>query len=194
MSLEELQQMSYDLDVQKFAFEKEREHKALGLEIKRLESIHHIEGKKMDLERRKAKWAAISVFVTAIAILGSVMVAAFTILESQRLQNQAAETQFSLKAADLVLQSDDPEVNQDKAFRFQQLFPGRVPKDWAKNFNWKEHAFENNDMKREVAKLLAEHPDRSRQIIATYKTLFADDPTVQTFLKRLAATAAPAPE
>jgi hypothetical protein len=185
MSPEELQKMTYDLDVQKFAFEKEREAQARELEIKKLGFSQHVEEMKLELERHKAKWVVVSVFVTALSILGSVSVAGFTILQSQRLQSQVVDTQFSLKAADLVLQSDDPAVNADKAKRFQELFPRRVPTDWSTHFDWKEHAMENDDMKAQLAKLLAEHPRQSKQIIATYRTLFVDDPTVQNFLGRL---------
>jgi hypothetical protein len=185
MSAEEKQESATTLDVQRFAFDKEREAKFQELEAKKLAVMQEVEQKKLDLERHKAKWTTISVFVTALSILGSVTIAGLTIVKSQALQNQAADTQFSLKAADLVLQSDDPEVNASKALRFQQLFPGRVPDDWAKNFNWKTHAVENDDMKREVAKVLADHPKQAAQIIATYRALFADDPTEQSFLDRL---------
>jgi hypothetical protein len=185
MSAEEKQESATTLDVQRFAFDKEREAKFQELEAKKLAIMQEIEQKKSDLERNKAKWTTISVFVTALSILGSVTIAGLTIVKSQALQNQAADTQFSLKAADLVLQSDDPEVNASKAARFQELFPGRVPHDWAKDFNWKTHAVENDDMKREVAKVLADHPKQAAQIIATYRALFADDPTEQSFLDRL---------
>jgi hypothetical protein len=189
MSAEELQLKAYELDAQKFDFEKERQARDCDLETKQLAFTHEIEQKKLDLEKRKAKWTAISVFVTALSILGSVTVAGFTILESQRLQNQAAETQFALKAADLVLQSDDPEVNENKKIRFEQLFPDRVPPMWANNFDWRKYAVESDEMKREVAKLLTEHPAQAPQIIALYKTLFTDDPTVQSFLARIQKTA-----
>jgi hypothetical protein len=101
------------------------------------------------------------------------------------LQNQAADTQFALKAADIVLQSDDPEVNANKAARFQELFPHRVPSDWVKDFHWRQHIAESDDMKRDLVKLLADHPAQEPQIIALYKTLFVDDPTVQGFLSRI---------
>jgi hypothetical protein len=47
---------------------------------------------------------------------------------------------LALKAADLVLQSDDPEVNENKKARFQQLFLDRVPPTWATDFDWKKYA------------------------------------------------------
>jgi hypothetical protein len=191
MSAEELEKMTYDLGVQKLAFEKQEAENERQIEGAKLASEQEIERNKLDLEKRKAKWAVISVFVTAFSILGSVTVAGLTIVESHRLQNQAAETQFALKAADLVLQSDDPVVNQDKASRFQELVPDRVPAKWGENYNANDHVSENDEFKREVAKLLTEHPDRFDQIIATYRTLFANDKTVQAFLDRLTAAGDP---
>jgi hypothetical protein len=177
MSPEELQQKTYEIELDKFAFEKQK-----------LKSTEELENRKLSLERRKAIWTAISVVVAALSILGSVIVGTGNIVESARLQNQATDTQFALKAAEIVLQSDDPSINQDKAARFQELYPNRVPKDWAKNFDWKKHASENYDMKREVAKLLAEHPERSKQIIENYQKLFYDDSYVLDFLARLKPT------
>jgi hypothetical protein len=191
MTPDELQELTHDLDVQKFVFSKEQDDRQRHVEAQRFAATQTLEHEKIKLEKRKAKWAAISVFVTAISILGSVMVAAFTILESDRLQKQIADTQFSLKAADLVLQSDDPEVNANKASRFQRLFPGRVPRNWGKDFDPQEYVAENDDMKKDFAKLLIEHPNQSAQIIATYQTLFADDRTVQAFLGRLKAMPQP---
>jgi hypothetical protein len=138
----------------------------------------------MSLERLKAKLTALSVFVTAASILGSVGIAAFTFHQSEKLQKETADTQFALKAADIVLQSDDPEVNANKAARFQNLFPGRVSTDWS-DFDWKKYAEESDDMKLQLAKLLVERPSQCKQIIAMYRTLFQSDPTVQAFLNRL---------
>jgi hypothetical protein len=178
MTPEELQLKTYELDLQRFAFEKERQRKE-----------HDIEEKKLTLERHKAKWSTITVLVTAGSILASVSVAGLTIVESQRLQKQAADTQFELKAADLVLNSDDPEVNQNKAARFQELFPNRVPQKWAATFDWRKYAEENDAMKAELIKLLSEHPEQKNQVIDLYKRLFRDDPTVQRFINRIEPSA-----
>ena len=166
MTSEELNEKTYNLAVDRFMFDKEK------ADSDRV------------TERNKIKW-------TAISILGSVVVAAISIVSAAALQNSAANTQFKLKAAELVLQSDDPEVNKDKAARFQELFPGRMESDWSKSFDWKKHADENDDMKTAFAKLLAEHPDpnQRKQIIDTYRILFVDDSTVQSFLDRLLSDA-----
>jgi hypothetical protein len=174
MSNEELQRKAHELEVEKFAFQKEKERKD-----------NELEEKKLNLEKQKAKWATISVFITAFSILGSVAIAALTISESQRLQNRAAETQFALKTADLVLQSDDPQVNANKAARLRDLFPDRISSRWGQGFDWKRYATENDDLKREFAKLLADHQDRRAEIINLYQRLFEDDPIVQSFLARV---------
>jgi hypothetical protein len=187
MTDDERQERTYQLDLQKFAFEKEKETRNQEFETKKIAAGREIEDKKLNLERLKAKWTTISVVVAGLSIVVSASISGFTVVESQRLQKEAADTQFALKAADLVLQSDDPEVNQNKKERFQQLFPDRVSSTWGRDFDWKKYAVENDDMKMEMAKLLTEHPTQAPQIIALYKALFKDDPTVQALLMRIPA-------
>ena len=69
-----------------------------------------------------------------------------------------------------------------------EIFPGELPDGFAKGFDWKKDISENDDIKREVAKLLAEHPERSKQIIGVYKTLFLGDCYTMRFLWRLDPT------
>jgi hypothetical protein len=169
MTPEELNQAIYNLDVERSASEQ-----------KNAEADRTLEREKLELERNKVKW-------TALSILGSVAVAGITILGSASLQNSSANAQLRLKAAELVLQSDDPEVNKNKAERFKQLFPSIMAPHWAENFDWESYATENDDMKTEFAKLLAEHQDakQRKKIIETYRALFKKDHTVQDFLDRL---------
>jgi hypothetical protein len=169
MTQDELNQATYDLDVKKFEIENQRE-----------EANRSLEQEKLALERNRVKW-------TALSILGSVAVAGISIVGTAALQNSSANAQLRLKAAELVLQSDDPEVNRNKAERFKQLFPSIMDPHWAENFHWERYADENDDMKRELAELLAEHqdPKEGKRIIETYKALFNEDPTVQSFLARL---------
>lgn len=174
MSPEELQQKTYELEVEKSAFEKQK-----------LKSTEEIEDRKLSQEKRKNVWTVISVVIAFASILASVIIGTGNIVESERLQNQATDTQFALKAAEIVLQSDDPSINQDKANRFQELYPDRLPKDWAKNFKWEKHASENEDIKREVAKVIADHPERCSKTVGTYQQLFQNDPYVLSFLARV---------
>lgn len=182
MPSDDIQRMSYELDTQKLAFEKEKATMERELETSRFASTQEIERKKLDSERNKTRW-------TGMSILGSVTIAAASILGTAYLQNEAAKTQFALKAAEIVLHSDDPEVNANKAIRFQNLFPNRMPAAWGAKFDWTKYADENDDMKREVAKLVIEHPERKNQIIETYEVLFDEDTTVKSFLTRLTSRA-----
>ena len=73
-----------------------------------------IEDRKIELEKSKAKWAAISVWITSLSILGSVAIAAYTIRNSENIQRETAKAQFKLKAAEIVLQSNDPALTSTR--------------------------------------------------------------------------------
>lgn len=187
MTPEELQQVSYDLEVQKLAIERERQAKEHDLEAQKFAFTQQIEREKLKVEVEKARWAKLAVWFTPASILVSVGIAIAGVLHSQKAQRDAVRAEFELKATEIVLQSDDPEVNWNKACRIQELFKddNRLPMNWAKHFEWQTYAVENDDLMREVAKLLIEKPDKASNIISTYGALFQSDRTVVDFLNRI---------
>jgi hypothetical protein len=140
---------------------------------------------KIEIDRNKFKWTVISVIVAGASIAASAAVGAIGIRETANLQGEAARTQFALKAAELVLQSDDPAVNANKAHRFQVLFPEQMQPDWPDRLDWKKFTDENDDMKIGLVKLLAKQPKERSTIIAEYRQLFGSDDNVQCFFDRL---------
>jgi hypothetical protein len=193
MTLEEVQQASYELEVQKLAMEKERQDKDRQLEAQKFAFAQQIEKEKLTVEVEKARWSRIAGWFTPASILVSLAIGIGTILYSQKAQRDVAKAEFVLKATEIVLQSDDPEVNWNKACRIRALFSEDhvLPGDWAQSLDWRTYAVENDDFKREVAKEIIENPKRASKIIATYGSLFQSDQTVVNFLNRLSPDSVP---
>jgi hypothetical protein len=175
MTPEELNQASYQLNLRAQDFQEQKARRDWELR-----------SRELDRDKGNSRWTAISVVVAAVSITVSAVAGGFSIRETARLQHESARTQFAIKAAELVLQSDDPEVNANKAARFQLLFPEQKQPSWPKEIGWwKRFATENDDMKLGLAKLLAEQPRERKKIIAAYRKLFDDDNNVQCSLDRL---------
>jgi len=75
---------------------------------------HALEREKLDLERKKAKWTAIAVGVPLV-------VAAISFAASLLVQALQADAQFQLKAAELIIATDDPLLARSRAQVLQTL-------------------------------------------------------------------------
>ena len=152
----------------------------LDFERRKFDLEQEVEAKKIEIDRNKAKW-------TAYSIMASVLAACLTIIGSAVLQYQSAKTQFELKAAELILQTNDPSVTAIKAQEFGFLFHDKMPEKWDRareTFQAERYYTESDDLKSEIAKLLIEHPDRRSEIACVYGRLFQEGPT-RDFLSRI---------
>ena len=104
------------------------------------------EREKLELEREKVKLERFKTWWTGIAIIIPLVVAIVTIgftSQSQHdqaklqleLQTQEAKTQFELKAAEIVMNTESPLGAQIKAKALASLFPDRLPKNFAASFD-----------------------------------------------------------
>lgn len=101
-----------------------------------------LESKKLEIERQKAWTTGGSILLPLL--LGSLGIylqvrSAFKLKaqelsKAQELKEQEFKSAFELKAADIVLNTTSPRVGKSKAEILQELFPGRLPPDFAKSF------------------------------------------------------------
>jgi flagellar biosynthesis/type III secretory pathway M-ring protein FliF/YscJ len=175
---------------EKLQLERDRFNHESQLERERLEHDRQLDQKKIDEERRRTRLTAGSVFVSIFVPL---TVAAVTFASAScnqkeqaeaqlKLQEEQANDQFELKAAEIVMTSDNPKITYNKARAMRALFPGHFPPDFAATFNPDE--FSSNEAgviqsKKELLNLLAEHPEQRKQIIDTWKQLFPEDEWVK---------------
>ncbi len=114
---------------------------AADLESRKLE----LEEEKVSNEREKIRIERVRSWTGNGSIFGSVLVVAGTVclgIWSQynqgQLQHQLAErqakAQFELKAAEIVMSTNDPGVTQNKAKALQALFPQYLSENFASSF------------------------------------------------------------
>jgi flagellar biosynthesis/type III secretory pathway M-ring protein FliF/YscJ len=175
---------------EKLQFERERFNREQELERERFNHEKEQDGTKASEESRRTNLTAGTLFVSIFVPL---TVAAVTFASAScnqkeqaeaqlKLQEEQANNQFELKAAEIVMTSDNPKITYNKARAMRALFPGHFPPDFAATFNPDE--FSSNEAgiiqsKKELLNLLAEHPDQRKQIIDTWKQLFPEDEWVK---------------
>jgi len=139
----------------------------MALEQKRLE----IETQKLDLERSKAKWTAISVVVPLLAATATV---AYGFWSTQK----QSELNFQLEAAKSIMQAPNPNEALGRAEFFTQIFPGRLPNNFIKPTDTtKYHTATDTSVapKMEFIRTLANAGLSADQIAELWRTMFFGD-------------------
>ena len=140
------------------------------LEIDKLQ----VEREKLQVEQSKARWTAFSIIVTGLA---AVLTFAFGIWS----QNQQSQSQFEIKAAELVLKAGSANEAQDTAKALAALFPHRLPSNFAGSFDPKAVPGFGADIVSAKTELLRILPGKSAQqkkeIIELWNRLFPEDKT-----------------
>jgi hypothetical protein len=151
-----------DLDQEKIKIEREK------MEIER-EKIR-LENEKLAIERSKTKWTVASIFIP-------LLIGALSIAYSAYSQVQQARYDFELKVAELVMSSENPTGSMNRARAIQALFPERLPDKFAASFDPKLYSVPktSDSSKKELLKLIVEHPDQKQEIIELWSLLFPGD-------------------
>ena len=126
------------------------------------------------LERQKALYSALGrgvpILVGFLTLAGAIWTA-----------NRTAKAQAVNKAAELALLGEGPSEVQNRAFLIKEFYGDLLPN----NFVERVQAIDVNkvgriltqapwvaELKREIVKVLAEHPDQRQQIITDYRRLY----------------------
>jgi len=139
-----------------------------------------VEREKLALERYKARWTAIGVGIPILVIAATVALGIWS-------QYQKGHDDFSLKAAEILLQSDSPDATKNKAAALQALFPSQLPADFAKSFQPNQFGANTVPSQRELLQLMASRPEDAVRILAMWKSMFPGDEWIEPFEKNLAS-------
>jgi hypothetical protein len=139
----------------------ELEFKKLELEKQRIQ----LEQKKLEIERSKARWTSVSILVPLLVIAVTVGLNIWS-------QNQQARSDFEIKAAEIVLSADKPSEASAKAKALQDLFPDRLPENFAESFQTEVYSGPSAAPRTEILHLIVEHPDYKQEIIDMWRQLF----------------------
>jgi hypothetical protein len=156
------------LEEEKLAFEREK----LSLEREKFA----LERTKVALEGRRVTWTALATGVPLLVVALS----AFSAVQAQKAQ---ARAQFQLKAAELVVGTDDPYLAQSRSAVLRQLFPELLPTDFAVSFD--AHAMTStnfNDRLRIAERIMGLDTKKQSDLLDAYSRVFKGDEWVQQWL------------
>jgi hypothetical protein len=153
------------------------EEQKLELERQKLS----LEREKLQVEKYKARLSALSVAVPLIAVLATVGLGVWN-------QSKASKDQFALKAAEIVMATDNPNVTQNKAAALYALFPEKLPKDFATRFTSDRIPEDPDSARKALFGMVTSNPAHAEKIMTLWAQIYPGD----AWVKDLAASAAQA--
>jgi hypothetical protein len=162
---------------------KDLEQRKIDLEYDKLKQEEKIEQAKFEVERSKARWTALSIFIPLIAIAITLVFNHLSALDKAKadlaLETKKVKADFLLKSAEIIMskQIGDPYEAQMKAKVLSQMFPDALPADLATRFDpsgydypvWSESNAENIFLR-----MIAQKTNK-REFIQIWKALFPND-------------------
>lgn len=139
-----------------------------------------VEEQKVSVEREKIRWAALSAIVPVVVALGTIIYGVWSLSET-------AKTQFETKLVEVAMQGPGPIEAINRAKLVSKIFSEYVPKDFDKRLRQINPSDVGNDnvvdSKKELLRLLADHPADRSAIIATWRSLFPGDQWITDLTK-----------
>jgi hypothetical protein len=90
-------------------------------------------------------------------------------------QYRKSQDDFAIKAAEIILNTDNADVTSNKAKALGKIFPDRLPENFASKFDPSVFSQDEVTPKKELMALLAAKPEHSKNIVAFWRALFPDD-------------------
>lgn len=128
-----------------------------------------LEAQRLILERERIKIEWFKAWWTGFSILIPLLIAAGTIYFNGKNQQEQAQNDFKLKAAEIVLSETSPSAAKAKAEAMTDLFPNDLPADFAAGFNAKNYSAPKvSESQKFLLTLIVEHPEQKNEIIAMW--------------------------
>jgi hypothetical protein len=131
-------------------------------------TLNELERQRVDLERQKMKWSAIALGIP-------LLVAAVSFAATVVGQARQARAQFQLKAAELVINTDDPFMAESRARALLELFPDQMGPTFGERFAGDNYMGTNFNDRIKIAAQVIEHPEKRDEILRTYLRVFEND-------------------
>jgi hypothetical protein len=157
--------------------ERALKEKALSIQQRELEVKEEmllVERKKLKVETFKARWGNITSAIPIVVALLTVIYGVYSLGET-------AKTQFGTKLVEVALQGRNPDEAINRAKFTASLFQEYVPKNFQtrlQNLNPNNYGTSGvvglDETKRELIKMIAEHPAQSERIKKSWKALWPE--------------------
>jgi hypothetical protein len=147
--------------------------------------IPSVERAKLELEREKLAVEKFKAWSGAIAVAAPLLAIAATIGIAVWGQYQKARDDFALKAAEIIMNTDNPDVTYNKARTLAKIFPNHLPPDFAKSFDPGSLSPDEAKSRMELLGLLAAKPEHAKEIVTFWKIMFPDRNWIVEFERQL---------
>jgi hypothetical protein len=158
---ETMAKTEHDLEFEKLELEREK----IRLEQAKL----HLDEERYKDERKFRLWTILSIFIPLLSI-------AISVIFSMWGQYKQAQTDFTLRAVETVINSKSPSETQNKLRAMQFLFPNQLPDDFSAAFsNFDPNDFSGGpsyDNKMNFLSLMASTGASKEEALEMYKKLF----------------------
>lgn len=152
-------------------------------EYQQLVRRNDIEEAKNAIEQRKALGSDLTIWL-------SVTLGFITLLGGIVSQSRQAKDNFALKAAEIAFSDDSPSATKNRAGAIAKLFPKRLDRDFAADFDPKE--FTGNNVARDNAarakiklfEAIVNAPSNREELIELWATLFPGDQWIEAIRKK----------
>ena len=148
-----------------------------------------LDERRVQIEERQARhgfWTRLVVLVPVVVALmvfaGGIVTQRLNSRDALTLQEEQAQDSFELKVAEIVMDTESAFGARNRAIAVGELFPDRLGATFARSFDPERASntqarLDNQRVaaKKELLKLIVEHPDERRQVIGTWRQLFPDD-------------------
>jgi hypothetical protein len=149
------------------------------------ENTYDLERERMDLERQRIlleqerlKVDRFKSWWTGISILIPLLVAAVTVAFNTWSQVQQAQSEFELKAAEIVMNASGPAEARNKARALAALFPDRLSENFAgfaEAFDPDLYGGPDAEVKKELLRWIIANPEQKQEIVEMWVEVFPDD-------------------
>lgn len=138
---------------------------------------------KLDLERDKHKLEERKLFWVAVPAIFAFFISIFSVAFNVKMQNDLAIASFKQKTAEIVMNSNSPVAVRNRTRALAALFPDQLPPNFAEKFQperygilkYTEDLKETKEAKKELLKLILDHPDQKGRVVALWTRLFPED-------------------
>jgi hypothetical protein len=173
----DIEKIKLDLEQQKIQFERFKFDKEQEFQKNKLDKEQEFQKNKLHAEQKSER---IKTIVTALSIIVPLIVIGLTINNNLDLQAKQARYDFTLKAAEIVMDAKTPLGTQHKALALQELFPNYLDHNFGKNFDPASYSISKSsidqDEKEAFLQILIQNGNMStKELVNWYVRLFPEN-------------------
>jgi hypothetical protein len=139
-----------------------------------------------DNEERKNQTELLKAVISGFSLAVPILIGIYTL----RVQNK---NNFDLKAAEIVMDANNPIGVKRKAAVLQALFPARLSSDFSASFDPKNYISigPSTDSKLKLLQIIVDNPGKEEEIVTLWRRMFPDDSLEQIFPGDFRSTSLP---